>query len=174
MTCWFVGLRGGLVVLVLAFFGVAVAAADAKQVVTGHAEISGKHGTLSGGDSAIIFAHKNFVRVEFICTNETDPIQTQLRITNLENKPLRVTYTLQADFRVSERVDPHDSETISFSDPDAGISDPSHKYATINIDWGRRLPLFENETCDYAVHTVLHFPDGTPLNADHIPGSARK
>ncbi|MFL5820562.1 MAG: hypothetical protein ACJ76S_07765 [Solirubrobacteraceae bacterium] len=162
---WFVGLRGGVLVCLLAFFSVAVAAADAKQVVTGHAEISGAHGTLSGGDSAVVFAHKAFARVTLICTNETDAINTELRITNLENKPLRVTYTLSADFRVSDRVDPHDSKTIDeFSDPDVGISDPSHKYATMNINWGRRLPLAENKTCDYAVHTILHFPDGTPLN----------
>jgi len=160
MNRWSVGLLAVLVVCLLAFFAVGVAAADAEQVVTGHAEISGKHGNVAEDQGAYIFSHKNFARVRFIC-RATSGFESDLTVTNLENKPIRVTFTEGAISRRSDEVKPGDSETFTFGQSDVGITDLSHKYATLNVDWGLRR---DEDSCDYAVHTILHFPDGTPLN----------
>ena len=72
-----------------------------------------------------------------------------------------MTYTGGFTSRRSDVVKPGDSETFTFNLADVGITDLSHKYATLNIDWGLRR---NNNSCDDAVHTNLHFPDGTPLN----------
>jgi hypothetical protein len=130
-------------------------AADAKQVVTGHAEISGKAGHVSNQGEARIFSHKNFAVVDF---RRFGGATAGIQVRNLENKTIRVTY--DDNGRVSSPVKPGDTEHFDFVDPDVGIADLSHKYATLNVDWGLRA----DDSCDFAVHTILHFPDGTPLN----------
>jgi len=166
---WFSGLRGGLILGLIAL-GVVVAVASAKQVTTGHAEISGAHGNFREGEGADVFRHKNFARARFICSTEVESPYFKLQVTNLENRPIRVIYNEEIGLPRSIKVKPHDSETVQATLNDVGITDLIHKYATLDIDWGRR----EDDSCDFAVHTNLHFPDGTPLNADHIPGSGRK
>ena len=71
------------------------------------------------------------------------------------------TYTAPGGNRNSDEIKPGDFESVDFSDPDVGITDLSHKYVTIDLDWGDRS---ESQSYDYAVHSILHFPDGTPLN----------
>ena len=139
-----------LVVCLAAVLGPA-AGADAKQVVTGHAEISGKAGHVSNQGEAQIFSHKNFPVVDFRCFGGAG---AGLQVHNLEKKTIRVTH--QDGQRLSEPVEPGDTEHIDFTDPDVGIADLSHKYATLNVDWGLR----EDDSCDFVVHTILHFPDG--------------
>jgi len=154
---WFSGLRGGLILGLIAL-GVVVAVASAKQVTTGHSEISGRSANVPNEREHRIFSHKNFASVEFGCLGAQ---QANLQVHNLENRTIRATY-VQFGQRESLPVKPGDTERkIHFTDPDVGITDLSHKYATLDIDWGRRP---ENDSCDLAVHTILHFPDGTPLN----------
>ena len=173
---WFSGLRGGLILGLIAL-GVVVAVASAKQVTTGHSEISGKQVNVPVDQGVDIYRHKKFATVRFVCTGNLADF-ADLQVRNLENLPIRVTYERRDGFRVSDEVPPHSDRFvdagshIEFTDPDVGIADLSHKYATLNIDWGSRQR--GSNSCDVAVHTILHFPDGTPLNADHIPGSARK
>lgn len=62
---------------------------DAKQVVTGHAEISGKAGHVSNQGEARIFSHKNFAIVDFRCFGGAT---AALQVRNLENQTIRVTY----------------------------------------------------------------------------------
>jgi hypothetical protein len=158
---WLGGLRGGLIVCLIAL-GVAVAVANAKQVTTGHAEISGTHGNVGKGRGVDVFGHKNFARVRFICSEQGNAMESGLRVTNLENTAIRFTYSMEVNLRRSIKVKPHDSETVEdFTLTDVGITDLSHKYATLDIDWGQRA---DDESCDFAVHTDLHFPDGTPVN----------
>ncbi|MFL5820558.1 MAG: hypothetical protein ACJ76S_07745 [Solirubrobacteraceae bacterium] len=174
---WFSGLRGGLILGLIAL-GVVVAVASAKQVTTGHAEIFGKQVNVPVDHRVEIFRHKKFVAVRFLCAGNLADF-ADLEVTNLENLPIRVTYERSNNgFRVSDEVKPHSDQFVAegghiqFTDPDVGIADLSHKYATLNIDWGVRQR--GSNSCDVAVNTILHFPDGTPLNADHVPGSARK
>jgi hypothetical protein len=141
-------------------FAVTASGADAKQVVTGHAEVSGTHGNVATDHGVDVFSHKNFARVRFIC-QATSGSEAGLRVTNLENKSIRVTYTEGFTSRRSDVVKPGDSETFTFNQTDVGITDLSHKYAPLNIDWGLRR---NDSSCDYAVHSILHFPNGTPLN----------
>lgn len=125
-------------------------------MVTGHAEISGKAGHVSNQGEARIFSHKNFAIVDFRCFGGAT---AALQVRNLENQTIRVTYQ-DGGQRLSEPVKSGDTEHIDFTDPEVGITDLSHKYATLNVDWGLR----DDDSCDFAVHTILHFPDGTPLN----------
>jgi hypothetical protein len=151
-------LHTSLMVCSLVLLGVDVPVARATQAVTGHAEISGKQGHVADGQGEDIFSHKNFASARFECVGDTDV--ARLEVTNLENRPIRLTYT---DFnaRVSEEIKPGARGSVEFTSTDVGIFDLSHKYATLDIDWGLRT---DDNSCDFAVHTVLHFPDGTPLN----------
>ena len=183
LSRWPVG-RFGFVVFMAAFFAVAVTAADAKQLTIGHADIYGKNARLNLGERIPIFKHKNFATVDFICGSGGGgqaPNAYELRVTNMTNHTLWVTYTGPgtSNLRHARPIEGGGSSRIeNLRDPDVGLTDDRHKYATLDIDWGRQ----ENEDgsqggregCVLASHTILHFPDGTPLNADHIPGSARK
>ena len=144
-----------LVGCLAAVLGPAVGA-DAKQVVTGHTEISGKAAHVSNQGEVQIFSHKNFAVVDFRCFGGAG---AGLQVHNLEKKTIRVMHQ-DGGQRRSEPVEPGDTEHIAFTDPDVEIADLSHKYATLNVDWGLR----DDDSCDVAVHTILHFPDGTPLN----------
>ena len=83
---WFSGLRGGLILGLIAL-GLVVAVASAKQVTTGHAKISGTHGNVATDRGVDVFSHKSFARVRFVC-QATAGSEAGLRITNLEARPL--------------------------------------------------------------------------------------
>jgi hypothetical protein len=139
---------GGLAICWATCFGLAVAGADARTLIVG------KHGHLAQGQSAEIFRSNAFATVRLECTSSGPP---NFQVHNSENRTLRVTrFTSDSDFdRRSEQVDPDDTKEFQLFGADVGITDLGDKFATLDIDWGRRDA---DNSCDFAVQTLLRLP----------------
>jgi hypothetical protein len=139
---------GGLAVCWATFFGLAVAAADAGTLTVG------KSGHLAQGQSAEVFRNNAFATVRLECTPSNPPT---IQVHNSENRTLRVTrFTSDSNFdRSSDQVGPDDTTEFGLFGTDVGLTDLGGKFATLEIDWGRRS---SDGSCDFAVYTLLHLP----------------